>query len=286
MTPVLLALAAAAAVAIGSALQHEAATDESAAAAGHRLMLRLVRKPRWSIGLVFSVAAFVLHGAALHHGRLGIVQPLLATSLIFALPLRAILDHHRVSRAELAAAAVLAASLAGFLIAARPTSGVAAADGAAAGVMLGVGATLVSVAAVLARRVRSANIAGVLLGAATGVLYGLVGGALKATVHQISVAPAQLLTTWPLWALLLAGAWALVLNQRAYTYAPLPTSLPALMVLNPVVGVVFGAYVFDEKPADDPLAVVAQVLCLAVVTAAIAELARRAQTPRQGSCAF
>lgn len=277
MTAVLLALAAAAVIAGASALQHQAAVVESADAAGSRLMWRLVRKPRWVLGLVLSAAGFGLHGAALSSGRLGVVQPLLATSLIFALPLRAALDHRRIKALEVAAAAVLAAALAGFLIAARPSPGNVAPEGAEAAVLLGAGAAFVLVATVVARRTRSTTLAGGALGAATGVLYGLVGGTLKATVHQLSAAPAALASTWPLWALLITGIWALVTNQRAYTQAPLPTSLPVVMVLNPAVGVAFGAYVFSEKPADNPLAVLAQVLCLSTVAVAIAILARGAE---------
>src|SRR5205807_9819528 len=107
----------------------------------------------------------------------------------------------------------------------------------------------------------------------TGVLYGLVGGSLKAPVH---VAPAGwhgVLLGWPLWVLAGTGIWALAVNQRAYTRAPLRVSLPVMTVANPVVAVVFGAYVFGEKPADSVVAVAAQVVCLAALAGGVTVLA-------------
>jgi hypothetical protein len=91
------------------------------------------------------------------------------------------------------------------------------------------------------------------------VLYGLVGGSLKATVHVATTGPLAVVSRWPLWALIVTGVWALVVNQRAYTHAPLDVSLPVLTVTNPIVAVAFGAYVFGEKPSDTPVSVIVQL---------------------------
>lgn len=273
MVAILLALAAAASVAIASALQHRAATGENEALTGRRLIRRLWRKPTWLVGLGFAGLGFALHGLALRTGRLGVIQPLLVTSVIFALPLRAAIDRRRPSVVEVAAAALLAAALAGFLLAANRSHGTASPAGGAAAILLAVGGGAAVVLSIGARRTRSGTVGGVLLGAATGLLYGLLGGALKATVHQVASAPAMLVTTWPLWTLLVVGVWGFVLNQRAYAHAPLRVSLPVLLVLNPVVGVVFGAFVFGEKPIDSVGAALVQVTSLLVVAGSIAVLA-------------
>lgn len=275
------ALAAAACIALASALQHHAATGHEDYRTGIHLVARLARNPRWTAGFLISGTGLALHGLALHAGALAVVQPLLVTSLVFALPLRALLDRELPSLGELGAAAAVVVALAGFLFAAHPSDGHPAAHGDAAAVLLAIGTAFVAGCSAIASRTRHGRVAGFALGLATGILYGLVGGSLKATVHVAGNAPTTLVTTWPLPALIITGVWALVVNQRAYTHAPLRISLPALTVTNPIVAVVFGAYVFGEKPQDTPVAVIEQAIYLTVLAAAVTALAARNPSPAQ-----
>lgn len=261
---------------MAAALQHHAATGHDTYRTGFHLLARLARNPVWLVGFLVSAAGLGLHAAALHFGPLAVVQPLLVTNLVFALPLRALLDRVTPSGAELVAAGVVVAALTGFLLAAHPTRGHPNAETAESAVVIAGGVVIVIACSVAASRTHRGRIAGLALGLATGVLYGLVGGSLKATVHLAGSGPRTLLTHWPLWVLLVTGAWALVVNQRAYTHAPLPVSLPVLTVTNPIVALVFGAYVFNEKPADSPSSVVLQAICLVLLAAAVTALATRA----------
>lgn len=279
MLVVAYALAAAACIALASALQHQAATGESGYRTGAHLLARLARNPRWTIGLLISALGLALHGLALHSGALALVQPLLVTSLVFALPLRALLDRRSPSFREGAAAAIVVAALTGFLLAAEPTSGRPSADGRASAVVLAVGAGIVIGCSATASRTSRGRIAGFALGLATGILYGLVGGSLKAAVHLATTGWQALLTGWPLWALIVSGVWALIVNQRAYTRAPLRVSLPVLTVTNPIVAVLFGAYVFAEKPSDAPANVVVQLVCLTLLAVGVTVLAALSPTP-------
>jgi hypothetical protein len=96
-------------------------------------------------------------------------------------------------------------------------------------------------------------------------------------VHTAAHGFTTLLGTWPLWALIVTGVWGLIVNQRAYTQAPLSVSLPVMTVMDPVVAVVFGAYVYNERPADTPVAVIVQVTALTGLAFAVAALARFVQ---------
>jgi hypothetical protein len=117
-------------------------------------------------------------------------------------------------------------------------------------------------------------VAGFALGLAAGTLYGLTGGALKATVHTAVHDPAAAMAGWPLWALVVLGGWAFIIHQRAYTHAPLRVSLPALSVANPLAGMVFGAMAFAEIPASGPLALLGEALGLAVIITSVTILVR------------
>jgi drug/metabolite transporter (DMT)-like permease len=268
------ALAAAICFALGAALQHQAATGEQGYRSGIHLLWRLAHRPRWAAGLAVGVAGIGLHAAALHAGALAVVQPLLVTSLAFALPVRALLDRTRPSAGQTLAAAVLTVGVAVFVTAAHPSAGQSGLDAGAAAPVIAAGAMIAGACSLVAARARSGRLAGFALGLAAGILYGLVGGLLKAVIHAAVSQPAAAVTAWPTWALVVLGAWAVVIHQRAYADAPLSVSLPVLTVANPLVAMVFGAAVFGERPASTPLAILAQALSLAVIIASVTMLAR------------
>lgn len=268
------AVAAAICFALASALQHQAATGEQGYRSGIGLLWRLARNRRWAAGLAAAAAGIILHAAALHAGALAVVQPVLLTSLALALPVRALLDRARPSAGQALAAAVLAAGVAVFVIAAHPSAGRPAADARGAATAIVAGAILAGLCSMIAARARSGRVAGFALGLAAGILYGLTGGALKATVHTAMQRPAAAVAGWPLWALVVLGAWAFIIHQRAYTHAPLRVSLPALSVANPLAGMAFGAMAFAEIPASGPLALLGEALGLVVIITSVTILVR------------
>ena len=87
-------------------------------------MTRLVRRPIWLAGTAGDTLGYVAQAAALGLGSLVLVQPLLATSLLFALPLGAWWAGRRLRRSDGVWALVLTAALGVFLVAGNPTNGV------------------------------------------------------------------------------------------------------------------------------------------------------------------
>lgn len=132
-----LALAAALFFALGTVLQQRvAAKASSEEAAKLGFLLRLARRPAWLAGIATDAVGFICHAAALAVGRIVVVQPVLATSLVLALPIGAWLDKRRISSRELLGAAAVTVGLAAFLIVADPPAG-------AAGVLFGLCAALI-----------------------------------------------------------------------------------------------------------------------------------------------
>src|SRR3954469_9583323 len=121
---VMLALLSAVGYAVASVLQHHAARDEpDELALRPRLLWRLLRRPQWLLGTAADIGAFGLQAVAIGLGSLVVVQPLLCTGLLFALPLSAAWQGRRLERRDWVAALALSVALAVFLVVGDPTDG-------------------------------------------------------------------------------------------------------------------------------------------------------------------
>ena len=83
---IFLALVAALLFSLGTVLMSQVASkasDEEAAKAG--FLLQLARQPRWIAGIAADALGFAAQAGALAIGRLVVVQPLLATAVVFCL---------------------------------------------------------------------------------------------------------------------------------------------------------------------------------------------------------
>ncbi len=101
VVPVVLALAAACALAVAAVLQQDAASTaprHTGVGAGVRLLGTLVARPRWLAGQVTGGAGLVLLAVALHLGQVVVVQPVIATQLVFSLAVRGLVDRRRTGR--------------------------------------------------------------------------------------------------------------------------------------------------------------------------------------------
>jgi drug/metabolite transporter (DMT)-like permease len=265
------ALAAAAAFSVAIPLEHRAA-DRTPNVGGYsprnlgRFVGATVQNRWWLIGMGLNALGLGLHALALSLGGLAVVQPLLVTNLLFALPVNHWLRREAIKPVELAWAGVLVVGLTGFLLVA--TAGVPPSHQPAdPGPAIAAGLLVVLVAgglAVAARRAHRSTGA-TLLGVATGILFAVVASLIKECTHLLGQGPVTLLTSWQLYALLVTGAVGMLFNQLAYQAGPLSASLPAIAVVDPLVAVLFGVTIFDENLRHTPLAIVAEGICLALL---------------------
>jgi len=275
MGAVVLTLISAFFFALAAALQqHEAATVDDDVARSARLLLVLVRRGRWLAGVGSDTVGFFFLVGALAVGRLVIVQPLTVTMLLFALPLSAALGKRPMLPSDLAWAVVLAVALGVFVVVSNPSAGVDAAGNGrwltatlVAGVPLLVAVTI-GVRSSGARRALT-------LGLAAGIVFAFNDAVIRTVTRQWDQGIGSELRSWPVYALAVMLTFGLWLQQSSYQAHALQASLPAITVAQPVVGVLLGVALFEERfQAHGPGAVVALVASLAVAGVAVVTLAR------------
>jgi drug/metabolite transporter (DMT)-like permease len=269
--------------ALAAALQQrEAATLSDDQVGSIRMLLILVRRPLWLAGVAADTGGFVAVAAALAVGRLVVVQPLIVTVLLFALPLSSRLTGRRVRRRDWWWAIVLTVALAVIVVIGDASKGNDTASTREWLVAAAIAAVPIGVALTVAGR-RSGAARALMLGIAAGILFGFNDALVTTVTKSLDLDVLEILTAWPVYALgvvLLVGTW---MQQASYQAGALQASLPAITGLEPVVGMVLGLTLFDERfRAHGALAVTVLITAMVVGSVAVVVLAR-AQGRADGS---
>jgi drug/metabolite transporter (DMT)-like permease len=275
LTAVLLALAGACAFAVSTVVQHRTATD-SPMVGGSRWLVRLARRPAWLAAQAAGGLGVALHAAALRSGPVALVQPLLASGLVFALALGAWVDRRHPGRPRLGpgqwvAALAVALGLTGFLLAARPAAGAATAPGAGLAVVA-VAALLVATVAMVVTRRPGRPHAALVRGVAAGTCFGVTGLLLKQLLGAPLPSWSAAGTAGELVVVALAGIYA---SQGAFAAGPLVESLPVTTVLEPAIGVLLAEPLFGESLLPGAGARLGQLAGALLLGVGLVVLARR-----------
>lgn len=270
---VFFALLAAIFAAIGIVVRQRATLDVPAEKGVSTVMLMtLVRRPVWWAGTGAAVAGFAFQALALGYGSLLLVQPVLVSALLFALPLSARLAGRRVTRAEWTWALVLTAALTVFVALAKASAGDYDIPVALTVTVVAVCGAVVLACVLIAVRAAQWRRA-VLLAAAVGVLFGLVAVLTKIVMHMVTDGQVHTaLTTPALYLVVLLGVGATLLQQSAFHAGSLQTSVPTMLVLEPVIAVVLGAIVLNEHMSItglEPIALAAAAVAMIAATVAL-----------------
>jgi hypothetical protein len=259
---VIVALISASCFALGAVGQHHVASLTPAEGTSNaQLYLGLIRSPMWWSSSFGDLFGFVLQAVALSLGAVSLVQPLLVTGLLLAIPISAAVDKRKVQRAEIGGALLCCAGLGAFLIAAQPGEGgekVTGHDGLLLAVTV---APVVFVLLVVALRFKGLARA-VALALSAGTLFGVCSPLMSVIVHDIEHP-----FGWPLAVVAGAGVAGFLLTQSAYNAGSLPAPLAVLTIVEPMVAVTLGVTLLHENLDADALS--ATVIGLAVVAVII-----------------
>ncbi|MGO4446593.1 DMT family transporter [Mycobacterium sp. 2YAF39] len=272
---VLLALLAAFCMAVGMVNQHRATTDvPTERGMTSDIAVAMARSPLWWAGMLTTTLGYGFQVLALAWGSLLVVQPLLVSCLLFALPMSARLGQRKVTTSEWTWALVLTGALGVFILLARPkpvNRPPMLTWTTLALVLLPILGVCVVVAARSGRRRRAA-----LLSIVVAVLIGIVAVLTKVCLDALADGGLSAMFSIPApYALVLLTLVATVLKQSAFNAGALQVSVPTILAGEQLVAVALGLVILGEDLAlslSD--GVVIGVAIIAMISATIA-LGRR-----------
>jgi drug/metabolite transporter (DMT)-like permease len=278
-----LALLAAFCFALAAALQQRgqfALAGAGQAVKGAAGLLRMLAVPVWLLGTVVLLCGYATQGAALDRGKLVVVQPLLVTTIVWALPLGQWLTSQHVARTQVLGSGVVVVGLALFVLVGDPDAGVDNASTSSLVLAALIICLVVAVVLLWMRRSVSAALRAAMLGVCAGLLYGLSATFSKPVINDLHESLGAAAGDWRTWALLGFGFIAFVIQQLSLATGQLAPAMASVSVSNPAVSVVLGIVLFEERltrPAWHVVVAVAALLA-ALGGATLITLANR-ETP-------
>ncbi|MPY31631.1 hypothetical protein FNH09_10155 [Streptomyces adustus] len=240
------AVAGALSNATGTAFQRKAASASTRS--GLRLLLELMHKPAWLIGIAGVTGAALFQALALLNGPLALVQPLFILELPFALLIGAHLMHRRLPGTGWRGVFCVVVGLGVALAAAAPHGA-----GNQAAVVRWVPALVLcsgamGVAVVVTRPGRSAAFRASVLAAAAAIGNALTAALLKSAAGIFADDGFPVfLRSWQTYGFALTGIVAVVLLENSLQAGPLAAAQPALTIGDAAVSLALGMFLFGEE---------------------------------------
>ncbi|MHB8439750.1 MAG: DMT family transporter [Acidimicrobiales bacterium] len=238
------------------------------------LMVYALRRRVWLAGFAVMIGAFVLQFAALHFGRLSTVQPILTLELPFLVAILGLWFRHPLGWHEWAGALVATAGLAAFLALADPTGGPHLPD-PGEWVAAGAGCAVAVLVAVLLTRVGSGAWKAAMFGIAAAITFAFTASVIReANLDLSSRGWGEMFLHWPPYILAVSGLIGMFLTQNAFHAGPVTASQATLVIVDPLVSILIGVYLFDDRLATSGFHAPGEAVALLALFAGVYSLAR------------
>lgn len=243
-----LAVVAAASFAVANVAQMRASRRaEAPEGVSAKLLVRLMRDKEWLLGLATSILGYGCQAVSLYLAPVLLVQPLIVSELLFALPLSARLAGVQLHKREWTGAGLVAAGIAVFVAVGHPQGDrTTIANSTWVAITISVVAAVVVLVAVAESRHRQPMLRASLLALAASLCFGMLSVLTKVVGHQFTADGLGTLTRPQPYMLAAIAITGLLLSQTAFRIAPLSVSLPIIDVGEPVSASLLAGLAFGE----------------------------------------
>jgi drug/metabolite transporter (DMT)-like permease len=210
----------------------------------YALMTTLVRDKTWLAGWLINLAGFATQAIALHLGSVATVQPLLATQLLFALPMASLERRTWPPARDWLGAGCICAGLVVLLVVvhAKPLAG----EADRGRILLAALVVLAAVVVLIPIAVRTSPNALVVVGAScAGLCFAMTAVFIKLTSDDlVNHGVGYTARDWVGYALACSTLMGLVLGQGAFANGPLPWAVATKETANPIASYTIGVLAF------------------------------------------
>lgn len=237
-----------------------------------KLLVGLLHRKRWLAGIGVAFLSYIFQALALHFGTLALVQPLIVTEVVFALPLSVRLHGMRLGPREWFGAVAVTVGLAIAIVSSRPHGGHPLQPSAIGWVVtLGTVAVLGAAGAFAGMHV-GGTLRASLLAFTAALILGTQSALLDASVALFSKGLVAALTSWQPYLMGVASIGGLLFVQSAFQAGPLASSMPVIDATEPSTAVIIGLALFGEAVSTAPLALVGTVVGVLLAISGIVTL--------------
>jgi multisubunit Na+/H+ antiporter MnhG subunit len=211
---------------------------------------KLVRTPAWFFGWLANFFGFFVQGAALHFGSVASVQPLLATQLLFALPLGSVWNRCWPLKRDWIAGFAIVGGIALFL-SVRGTAPMSGTPDRPKVLLAGFSAAILVGVLVAVASGRRPAIHATLVSVAAGLCFAMSAVLMKLTAQDlVERGIGGTATDWPGYALAVSSVLGLLLEQEAFASGSLAAAVSAMSITNPLASYVVGVMAFHVEVPD------------------------------------
>lgn len=237
-----------------------------------RLIADLLHRKAWIAAISLMFLSFIFSAVALGTGQLATVQILIILELPMTLIIGARILHGRITAQEWTGTAAMTAGVIGLLVLLDPRPGPGRAVGPAQWILgSAVSAGVIAILFLAARAGRGPARQAALLGAASGLGYGLAAVYTKGFTGRFADGGVlAVISSWQLYAAAAAGIVSFWLLENAYHAGPLAAAQPGITLADPLVATTWGVFVFAEPVRTGPVLVLLVLPAAALIAGAVA----------------